>query len=198
MTETCQWNRPMKDGGVVAKRASRTRCRRRLLARWLLASLGVAVCGTIAAYCFFGQEEAVVLPVKEKKRGRIPEVEPAKVAKYRLTEEPERVGRRKQKETPIFDEVSPVENVLVLSEKEDIEPLLFGAVGTYRYCVIDLSRGANARSYPVTCFRNEPEGGFNTEEYKTEKLVLKRVEPGSFIMGENQTDVSHRVTFAKP
>ena len=66
------------------------------------------------------------------------------------------------------------------------------------YCVIDLSGGANATKYPVVYLNSEPEGGFNTEEYKTSKLVLKRVEEGSFIMGEDQTDESHRVTLTKP
>ena len=50
------------------------------------------------------------------------------------------------------------------------------------YCVIDLSAGANATSYPVT-YMNEPAGGgFNTDEYKTVKLVLRLIEPGLFKM----------------
>ena len=65
------------------------------------------------------------------------------------------------------------------------------------YCVIDLSAGANATSYPVTYLNEEPEGGFNTTEYKTTKLVLKRVNPGTFIMGEDQTCESNRVTLTK-
>ena len=65
------------------------------------------------------------------------------------------------------------------------------------YCVIDLSAGANATSYPVTYLNEEPEGGFNTTEYKTTKLVLKRVNPGTFVMGEDQTCESNRVTLTK-
>lgn len=42
------------------------------------------------------------------------------------------------------------------------------------YCVIDLSAGAAAASYPVTYLDAEPTGGFNTTEYKTTKLVLGR------------------------
>lgn len=48
------------------------------------------------------------------------------------------------------------------------------------YCVIDLSCGPSAGSYPVTYLNAEPKGGFNTDEYKTRKLVLKRVPAGSF------------------
>ena len=66
------------------------------------------------------------------------------------------------------------------------------------YCVIDLSGGANATSYPVTYLAEPPSGGFNVEAYKTTKLVLRRIEAGTFIMGEDQSDESHRVTLTKP
>ena len=65
------------------------------------------------------------------------------------------------------------------------------------YCIIDLSSGASASSYPVTYLAEPPSGGFNTDEYKTTKLVLKRIEAGSFIMGGG-LDESHRVTLTKP
>ena len=48
-----------------------------------------------------------------------------------------------------------------------------------RYCVIDLSGGANAASYPVSYMNMPPVGGFNTDTYKTTKLVLRRIEPGT-------------------
>ena len=63
------------------------------------------------------------------------------------------------------------------------------------YCVIDLSAGSSTSSYPVTYLASPPSGGFNVDEYKMTKLVLKRMEAGSFNMGENQ-DVS--VTLTKP
>jgi len=47
-----------------------------------------------------------------------------------------------------------------------------------RYLVVDLSAGANASAYSVTFLAEPPEGGFNTDEYKTTKLVLRRLEPG--------------------
>ena len=46
-------------------------------------------------------------------------------------------------------------------------------------CVIDLSGGANTNMYQVEYLASEPAGGFNTTEYKTTKLVLRRVEYGS-------------------
>ncbi len=66
------------------------------------------------------------------------------------------------------------------------------------YCVIDLSAGANATSYSVTYLAEPPNSGFNVDEYKTTKLVLRRIEAGTFIMGEEQNDETHRVTLTKP
>ena len=68
---------------------------------------------------------------------------------------------------------------------------------TRLYCVIDLSAGPNAQKYPVSYLAAEPKGGW-TNEYKTSKLVLRRIEPGTFIMGENQNIESHRVTLTQP
>jgi formylglycine-generating enzyme required for sulfatase activity len=58
---------------------------------------------------------------------------------------------------------------------------LTGVVIFDTYCVIDLSAGANAASYPVTYLSDVPAGGWR-DEYKTTKLVLRRIEPGSFKM----------------
>ena len=51
------------------------------------------------------------------------------------------------------------------------------------YCVINLSAGSTAGSYPVTYLCEPPEGGFNTTEYKTTKLVLRRIPGGTFKLG---------------
>ena len=59
---------------------------------------------------------------------------------------------------------------------------------TYKYplyCVIDLSGGSSAQSYPVAYMSAPPSEGFNTAEYKTAKLVLKRVDAGSFKMKDS-------------
>lgn len=65
------------------------------------------------------------------------------------------------------------------------------------YWVIDLSGGVDADSYPVSFLNAEPQGGW-TDEYKTTKLVLRRIEAGTFIMGGGTTPESHRVTISKP
>ena len=46
------------------------------------------------------------------------------------------------------------------------------------YLVVDFSSGPSASSYPVTYLAEPPSGSFNTDEYKTTKLVLRRLEPG--------------------
>ena len=61
------------------------------------------------------------------------------------------------------------------------------------YIVIDLSAGSSASSYPVTYLDAPPSGGFNVDAYKTTKLVLKRIEAGSFKMGG-----STQTTLSKP
>ena len=49
------------------------------------------------------------------------------------------------------------------------------------YLVVDLSAGPDATEYPVSEISAEPKGGW-TDEYKTTKLVLRLIEPGSFKM----------------
>ena len=62
------------------------------------------------------------------------------------------------------------------------------------YCVIDLSGGSSASSYPITYLASPPSGGFNVDAYKTTKLVFKRMEAGSFKMGDSKVSV----TLTKP
>ena len=69
------------------------------------------------------------------------------------------------------------------------------ATDSARYLVVILSAGA--KKYPVSYLNDVPRGGW-TGEYKTTKLVLRRIEAGSFIMGENQMNELHRVTLTKP
>ena len=65
------------------------------------------------------------------------------------------------------------------------------------YCAIDLSDGPDAIQWPVSYLSAVPAGGW-TDEYKTTKLVLRRIEAGTFIMGFDQTNETHRVTLTKP
>ena len=47
------------------------------------------------------------------------------------------------------------------------------------YMVVDLSSGANSSKYPVSYLDAVPSGGWS-DEYKTTKLVLRRIEAGTF------------------
>ena len=64
---------------------------------------------------------------------------------------------------------------------------------SFRYCIVDLSGGASIESYPVA-YSYGFMGDYNTFEYKTTKLVMKRVDAGSFKMG-NSTYVTLTKTF---
>lgn len=48
------------------------------------------------------------------------------------------------------------------------------------YVVIDVSGGADADTYPVSRLDSPPEGGWSAE-YKTDKIVLAKIKPGSFV-----------------
>ena len=59
------------------------------------------------------------------------------------------------------------------------------------YMVVDLSAGSGEDAvYPVSFLKEIPKGGW-TDEYKTSKLVMKRIDPGTFMMcGEYQTTLT--------
>lgn len=63
------------------------------------------------------------------------------------------------------------------------------------FYVIDLSGGPNATRWPVSCLASVPKDGW-TDEYKTTKLVLRRIEPGK-IEGINSS-LGSSITIDKP
>jgi len=65
-------------------------------------------------------------------------------------------------------------------------------LGEKAYCVIDVSGGSRAASYPVTYLDTEPVNGWS-DEYKTTKIVLRRCEAGKYMMQNNK-----EVTLTKP
>ena len=50
----------------------------------------------------------------------------------------------------------------------------------YLYAVIDVSGGATASSYSVSYYKSAPEGGWNMDQYKTDKIVLYYVKAGRY------------------
>ena len=58
------------------------------------------------------------------------------------------------------------------------------------YLVVDLSEGPTATNYPVGYTNAAPQGGW-TDEYKTTKLVLRRIPGGTFKMGSPANEVGH-------
>ena len=60
------------------------------------------------------------------------------------------------------------------------------------YAVIDISGGATATRYPVSYLDQVPAGGW-TDEFKTTKIVLRRVDPGTY-----DTMQCHKVKFTRP
>ena len=61
------------------------------------------------------------------------------------------------------------------------------------YLVIDLSAGPFALNYPVSDLTAVPPGGW-TDEYKTTKLVLRRIPAGTFTMGSPPGELGRNAT----
>ena len=72
-----------------------------------------------------------------------------------------------------------------------------GYAPSAEYCVIDLSGGSDAKSYPVSYLLRAATLRW-TDEYRTTKLVLRHIPAGMFIMGGGSSDGSRRVTLTKP
>ncbi len=84
--------------------------------------------------------------------------------------------------------------VIVASCSREAKPL---------YMVIDLSGGPSASSYRVSYMSEPPSDGW-TDEYKTTKLVLRRIPAGTFIMGSPSEELGrldnetrHQVTLTQ-
>ena len=58
-----------------------------------------------------------------------------------------------------------------------------------RYCVIDISEPG---AYKVSYHEAAPAGGWNTDEYKTTKMVFRHLRPGTFLMGTPEDEVGRR------
>jgi len=56
------------------------------------------------------------------------------------------------------------------------------------YLVVDLVGGTNTVSYPVSYLDGVPADGW-TDEYKTTKLVMRRIRAGSFVMGSPEDEL---------
>ena len=56
------------------------------------------------------------------------------------------------------------------------------------YMVIDVSGGSATNCYPVDFLNGAPPNGFSAPEYKGNKIVLRLIPPGSFVMGSPITE----------
>ena len=81
----------------------------------------------------------------------------------------------------------PTRNLSFTAEYDDLQS----------YLVFDLSGGPNAAEYPVSYLTDVPAGGW-TDEYKTTKLVLRRIDPGTFTMGSPEGEVGRTTNGESP
>ena len=75
------------------------------------------------------------------------------------------------------------------------------------YMVIDVSGGSETNCYPVDFLNGAPPNGFNDPEYKGNKIVLRRINPGSYVAGSPDNEANrvtavaekqHRVVITRP
>ena len=98
------------------------------------------------------------------------------------------------------------DGVTSVSDKIKVELVLVQTPTAPKFLVVDLTSGTRSPRLSVTFLDAEPAGGFNTDEYKTDKLVLRLVMPGGFMMGSPVdepgrvagTENQHPVLLTKP
>jgi formylglycine-generating enzyme required for sulfatase activity len=72
------------------------------------------------------------------------------------------------------------------------EERMFYYVVASDYLIVDLAAGPNAPDFPVR-FTNAPPAGGWGDEYKTTKLVLRRIPAGTFMMGSPSNEVGRQL-----
>lgn len=65
------------------------------------------------------------------------------------------------------------------------------------YLVMDLSGGPTAISYPISYLDAVPNGGVWPDEYKTTKLVMRKIPAGTYTMAEGETYQERQVTISR-
>ena len=66
-----------------------------------------------------------------------------------------------------------------------------------KYMVIDVSTGSGDDAvYEVTYLNGVPEGGFTNNTYRGDKIVLRLIPPGTFVMGSPTTEPGHEADTA--
>lgn len=65
-----------------------------------------------------------------------------------------------------------------------------------KYMIVDVSTLNAAGGYDVSYMEGEPANGFNKPEYKGDKIVLRLIQPGSYMAGDSSA--KHGIVITKP
>lgn len=96
--------------------------------------------------------------------------------------------------TPVFSNLTPAEVIFSTTQGAfdhicTTQHGYFFVMGS-EYIVVDISGGPSADSFPLSFLSNSPSGGWPSE-YKTTKLVVRRIPAGLFTMGCPTNEVGH-------
>ena len=96
------------------------------------------------------------------------------------------------------------QNMAAVQQNVAVNQQLLASLGAgLQYLVIDLSGGSAATNYPVSYLSAVPVGGW-TDDYKTTKMVFRRIPAGTFTMGSptnelgrSSDETQHQVTLSQ-
>lgn len=127
------------------------------------------------------KQEAIVAERKRLEEAELKKAEAAAAERKRLEE----LERKKAEE-------------IVANRKRAEEEALLQNSGfdSQLYMSIDLSAGSAATQYPITYYKTEANvpGGVQDEAYKTTKLLLRYITPGTFMMGSPKDQLGYDET----
>jgi formylglycine-generating enzyme required for sulfatase activity len=166
----------------------------------------VAIAAVFAACCFAARAEQEVYIEAFESSGEIQFAEVSNALIYRIEWAPSAGGpwtNTWTSQANLFPSLTGSGTITATV------PMLYRVVATSSsntYLVIDLAGGPSATNYPVSYLNAVPPGGW-TDEYKTTKLVMRRIPAGTFTMGSptnelgrfegKEDETQHEVTLTK-
>jgi formylglycine-generating enzyme required for sulfatase activity len=131
---------------------------------------------------------------RERKKMESLEAERKRMAEAELKKSEAAVVERKRLEEM---ERKKAEEIVAKRKQAEEEALLQNSgFDSQLFMVVDLSGGTSATQYPITYYKTESDvpAGVQDEAYKTTKLLLRYIGPGTFMMGSPKDQLGYDET----